>query len=196
MIKYLQKGKKFCLYFIRISNSYIFSKKDTHYIIISPFLWWLWASLPHSSFHLSIFFLPWPFPCFLSPLCWIHHFLVFTPSRFPPHSRSATSSFKATVVSLSLCVLTSPPLSLSLPPPSSRRQTSLAAAASICSLFAANGPLVCCAQHHKSHQAGAQAAWLPLNVSQSGQFAMAWWAVLIWEQQLCTVRTNKGWSSP
>lgn len=118
-----------------------------------------------------------------------------SPSQFPslsPCSLSHLLSFWPLLfLSLPLSVFAS--LVDFLSPPSSHRQTSLAAAASICSLFAANGPLVCCVQHHKSHQAGTQAAWLPLNVSQSGQFAMDWWAVLIWEQQSCAQYRKGKW---
>lgn len=114
--------------------------------------------------------------------------LALTPSLHLP-----SPSLLVCVVSLSLS-LSSPLfwsscLSLLL-----HRQSSLAAAAaSFCPLFAANGPLVCCVQGNKSHQAGTQAPWLPLHVGQSGQFAMVWWAVRIQETvglALCPVRVN------
>lgn len=61
--------------------------------------------------------------------------------------------------------------------PLAGRQSSLAAAASFCSVFATNGPLHCCVQGNKSHQAETQVLWLPLRVGQSGQFSVVWWAV-------------------
>lgn len=94
-------------------------------------------------------------------------------SRSHPFTPSATPSF------LSICVVSLFPSliftsfsGLPLSVPSSHRQSSLAAAASFCSQFAANGPLVYCVEGNKSHQAGSQAPWLPLHVGQSGQFAM------------------------
>lgn len=79
----------------------------------------------------------------------------------------------------SVCVVTPPPSSSSSPHLTSLRESSLAA---FCSLFAANGPLVCWVQGNKSHQARSQAPWLPHHVGQSGQFAMVWWAAWIWDQ--------------
>lgn len=94
--------------------NYNFSRTDIHYtIVMSPF--WhgfvmklsflatqqFFTSLPSNPLSL----LPQTFPCFLSPLCRICHFLGFTPisvSSSLSALRSATSSFKATVVSLSL----------------------------------------------------------------------------------------------
>lgn len=101
----------------------------------------------------------------------------FTPSAIPlPFSLCCFSVF-----SLSLSVFTS--FLVFLYPPSFHRQSSLAAAAaSFSSLFAAIGPLACCVQGNKSHQAGTQAPRLPLHVGQSGQFAMVWWAEWTQEQ--------------
>ncbi len=101
----------------------------------------------------------------------------FTPSAIPlPFSLCCFSVF------LSLSVFTS--FLVFLYPPSFHRQSSLAAAAaaSFSSLFAAIGPLACCVQGNKSHQAGTQAPRLPLHVGQSGQFAMVWWAEWTQEQ--------------
>lgn len=86
------------------------------------------------------------------------HFIVticLSIALSPLRSICRTPLCIAAVFSSSLSVLTSFLLFLSLP--SSHRQL-LRAEASICSMFAGNGPLVCCVQGNKTNQAGSPSA--------------------------------------
>lgn len=120
-----------------------------------------------STFVLSLILLPLSTPVSVPFSAHRHDLsLVFT---LTPSLHLPSPSLSLPLSSLSR----SSPLFNSSSPLSSHRQSSLsAAAASFCSLFAANGPLVCCVQGNKSHQAGTLVPRLPLDAGQSGQFAM------------------------
>lgn len=103
----------------------------------------------------SPFLLPLSTSVSVTSSAYCHH-LCLSFSLSPLHSICHPSPFQSVLfLCFSLSVFTS--FLVLLSPPSSHRQSSLAAAASFCSLFAANGPLVCCVQGNKSHQAGTQA---------------------------------------
>lgn len=97
---------------------------------------------------------------------WFLYFLTMCSFILTVFNFSLSPSVK---ILSSLFVFPFAALSPRLPIP--HRRPSLAAAVSFSSLFAANGPLICCVQGNKSHPARTQVLWLPLHVSQSGQFA-------------------------